>query len=91
LSSEPLASGPVDAGPDPGPVDVSIVIVVYRTPDHLRRALDALAAAAPALRWECLVVDNDPRHGGCREVASGRPGVRYIPNERNVGFGRACN
>lgn len=91
MSSEPVASGPVDAGPDRGPVDVSVVIVVYRTPDHLQRALDALAAAAPALRWECLVVDNDPRHGGCREVASGRPGVRYIPNERNVGFGRACN
>jgi N-acetylglucosaminyl-diphospho-decaprenol L-rhamnosyltransferase len=82
---------PVDPGAEPGPVDVSIVIVVYRTPDHLRRALDALAAAAPALRWECLVIDNDPGVGGCREVAAGRPGVQYIPNEHNVGFGRACN
>jgi hypothetical protein len=91
LNSRSPVSGPVDAGPDPDPIDVSIVIVVYRTPDHLQRALDALVAAAPALRWECLVIDNDPRHGDCREVAAGRLGVRYIPNERNIGFGRACN
>lgn len=81
----------MDAGPDREPIDVSIVIVVYRTPDHLRRALDALADAAPALRWECLVIDNDPEVGDCRRIAGDRPGVRYIPNERNVGFGRACN
>ena len=91
MSSAPPAPGQATAGPDCDPIDVSIVIVVYRTPDHLQRALDALAAAAPALRWECLVIDNDPRHGDCRGVASGRPGVQYVPNERNVGFGRACN
>lgn len=91
MTSASPVFGPVESGPAEGLVDVSIVIVVYRTPEHLQRALDALAAAAPALRWECLVIDNDPRHGDCRGVASGRPGVRYVPNERNVGFGRACN
>ena len=74
-----------------GTVVVSIVIVVYRTPEFLRRALDSLSACPPSVPWEAIVIDNDPQTGDCAEVAAGRPGVIYVPNARNVGFGRACN
>lgn len=79
------------AGGDGGPPDISVVIVVYKTPDYLRRALDSLESARLALSWEAIVVDNAPDHGDCRSVAAGRPRVTYVPNARNVGFGRACN
>jgi hypothetical protein len=70
---------------------VSAVIVVYKTPDFLRRCLDALAASRIPFPWEAIVIDNAPRDGDCASIARGRPGVTYVPNARNIGFGRACN
>lgn len=74
--------------PDP---DVSILIVVYRTPEYLHRALDSIEASHPKLSYEVIVIDNSPDTMGSREAAEGRERVRYVPNERNIGFGRACN
>lgn len=72
-------------------IDVSIVIVVYRTPEYLRRCLDSIAAAAPKLAYEICVLDNAPLDRASEQVAAGRPFVRYVRNEENVGFGRAVN
>lgn len=72
-------------------LDVSILIVVYRTPGYLKRALDSIEASRPGVSYEVIVIDNSPNVAGSREVAEGREQVQYVPNAKNVGFGRACN
>ncbi len=78
------------AGTAPQP-DVSILIVVYRTPAFLKRALDSIEASNPGVSYEVIVIDNSPEVQGSREVAQGRGQIQYVPNAKNVGFGRACN
>jgi GT2 family glycosyltransferase len=72
------------------PVVATVVIVNYRGRGRLGRCLDAIAAAATETAFEVLVVDNASNDGSWDE-ADGRPGVRVIRNDVNVGFGRACN
>lgn len=97
MARERLAEAEKPEGPPaavqeaPPACDLSIVIVVYQTPDLLRRCLDFLEAAGIAVSWEAIVIDNAPQVGDCAGVAAGRPRVRYVPNPHNVGFGRGCN
>jgi GT2 family glycosyltransferase len=70
-------------------VDLSVVIVNYRSSDYVRRCLASLAAGAGAASTEVFVVDNSP--GELGSVAQGYDGLRLIENTENVGFGRACN
>jgi GT2 family glycosyltransferase len=66
------------------------VIVNYCGRGRLGRCLDAISAAACETAYEVLVVDNASNDGSWDE-AEGRPGVRLIQNDENVGFGPACN
>lgn len=87
---------------DPAPtIDVSVVIVVYRTPQFLGRCLASLAQARPQVRWEVIVQDNAPldrvsemlvEDWKSEPEAPGRPvRVEYQRNEKNLGFARAVN
>lgn len=58
-------------------VDVSIVIVVYRTPDFLQRCLEAISAAAPGLSYEIHVLDNAPLDSQSEQI-SARWGRRAV-------------
>ena len=76
--------------------DVTIVFVVYRTPDFLGRALAALAAVPPGLRYEVRIEDNAPEDDASRLVseewaARGIAPLHYRKNERNLGLARALN
>ncbi len=66
------------------------MIVNYRGRGKVGRCLDAIAAAAGETAAEVIVVDN-ASDDGSRDEVEGRPGVRLIANDENVGFGRACN
>lgn len=68
----------------------TIVIVNYRGRGRLGRCLDAIASAATESSFEVIVVDN-ASDDGSRDEAEGRPAVRLLPNDENVGFGPACN
>jgi GT2 family glycosyltransferase len=72
------------------PLVATVVIVNYRGRGRLGRCLDAIARAVCATPFEVLVVDNASDDGSWDE-AEGRPGVRVLRNDENVGFGRACN
>lgn len=102
LTGERVAANPARAADpavstQPSPAEgaetpvISIITVVYKTPEYLRRSLDFLERARIALPWEAIIIDNAPQEGDCRSIAEGRPGVRYVANRKNVGFGRACN
>jgi GT2 family glycosyltransferase len=70
---------------------VSVILVNYEGRGILGKALDGVArqTGVPG-EVEVLVVDNASTDGSWDE-AEGRPGVRLLRNQRNVGFGSACN
>lgn len=70
---------------------VSIVVVHFRTPAVLAKCLESIEAARIDVPWEVIVVDNAPLDDAAERATSGRPGVRYVKNEKNIGFGRAVN
>jgi N-acetylglucosaminyl-diphospho-decaprenol L-rhamnosyltransferase len=65
---------------------ISVIVVSYNTCDLLRRCLASLTEAD-----EVIVVDNASRDGSAEMVAAEFPSVILIRNERNRGFGAACN
>jgi GT2 family glycosyltransferase len=70
---------------------LSIVIVNWNSHDLLDRAIQSLRkTVTSSTDYEILVVDNgsdDDSVLACEKIA----GLRVIQNERNLGFGRACN
>lgn len=57
----------------------------------LRQTLRGLRRAAPTLRVEVIVIDNNPSAGIESVLRQEFPEVRYFRNERNLGFGGAMN
>lgn len=72
-------------------MDISIVIVSYRVRRFLEQTLRAAQDALAGLSGEILVVDNHSADGTMEFVKPRFPGVKFIENEENVGFGRANN
>ncbi len=72
-------------------MDLSVVTVNYRSLDPLLACLDSLAAAAPGLAYETVVVDNEQASGVRAALAARHPGVRVIENAENAGYARAVN
>jgi hypothetical protein len=72
-------------------MELSTVIVNYRSREPLLQCLGALEADAADLAYETVVVDNDPSDGALAAVAAQYPTIRGIPNAENVGYARAIN
>jgi len=72
-------------------MDLSTVIVSYKSRGALIDCLASLELDAAAYEHETVVVDNDPSDGTLEEVARRFPKVRGIANAENVGFARAVN
>ena len=70
---------------------LGIVIIHYNTPDDLGRCLESLRVQAPACSHEVVVIDNASTTPGLDELQAQYPGVRWVRNAENVGYGRACN
>jgi GT2 family glycosyltransferase len=81
--------GPTES--HPAPMELSTVIVNYRSREPLLQCLAALEADAGGLAHETVVVDNDPADGTLATLAREFPQVRGISNADNVGFARAVN
>lgn len=72
-------------------MDLSTVIVNYRSRIPLLDCVASLAVDAAGYKHEIVVVDNDPAGGTLEELARRFPKVRGIANAENVGFARAVN
>ncbi len=68
-----------------GRVELSIVIVNYRSWDVLSRCLASLPKA------EIIVVDNASADGRLKAFSDSHPGARVIRNDGNWGFADGCN
>lgn len=74
-------------------VQVSIVIVSYRSWERLERCLASLRPliAGRATTAEVVVVDNASGDGRLPEFARAHPQVRFVQNDGNWGFADGCN
>jgi GT2 family glycosyltransferase len=71
--------------------DLTVVVVAYRSANHLPACLEALAEAAGGLTRELVVVDNASGDGTPALVTRLAPGARLIVNDANRGFAAAAN
>jgi GT2 family glycosyltransferase len=71
-------------------VNLSIIIVNYRSWRYLEKALHALEKDFPE-DWEVIVVDNESEAGPFYEFEARYPWVTFIANPQNSGFSYACN
>jgi GT2 family glycosyltransferase len=72
-------------------MDVSIIIINYRTTELISNCLRSIYANTLHVNFEIIIVDNDPVHGGGDQIRAAFPQIRYIDMEYNSGFGRANN
>ncbi len=72
-------------------MDVSINIVHYNTPRLLRQTLSSIRRAAPRLRYEVIVVDNNPNLKVGEGLKHEFPEVRVVDPGQNLGFGQGMN
>jgi GT2 family glycosyltransferase len=74
-------------------MDLSVILVSYRSPAVLLAGLRSLRAdaAATGLRLDVVVVDNDSRDDTLATLAREAPEVRVIANHENAGYARAVN
>jgi hypothetical protein len=71
-------------------MDLSIIIVTYRSRADIGACLASLREATTGVRAEIVVVDNASGDGTV-EAAGAEPGVRVLALPRNAGFGAGIN
>lgn len=72
-------------------LDVTIVIPNLNGASVLGASLAALPAAAGALRYQAVVVDNASQDDSVARVRAQFPEVQVLENPENMGFAVACN
>ncbi len=72
-------------------MDLSIIIVNYRTPKLVLDCIRSIRSFPARIRYEIIVVDNASGDQGQQEIQSFYPEVRWIQMEYNAGFARANN
>lgn len=72
-------------------VELSILIVYMDGARLVRQTLRNLRRIAPAVPYEILVIDNNAKTGFGKILRKEFPEIRYIPMDKNRGFGTAMN
>lgn len=82
-----MASRPI--GKDAPPIDV--VIVTYRSEDHIGACLTTLGASEGVSLGRVVVVDNSPDGASIAAAQRAMPEARVLRSKGNVGFAAAVN
>ncbi len=72
-------------------IDLSIVIVTWRSLDFLRACLASIHATTRDISYEIIVVDNASGDDSERVIREQFPDVLFIASEHNLGFAKANN
>ncbi|MDE1223747.1 glycosyltransferase family 2 protein [Vibrio aestuarianus] len=72
-------------------IDVSVIIVNYKTKNLIKDCLDSLFLHTKDIKFEVIVVDNNSNDNIEYMLDSEFPSVKFIQNKKNVGFGSANN
>ena len=70
---------------------LSIIIVSYNVKDFLEQCLLSVRRAISTLDAEVIIVDNDSPDQSAVQLSSLFPDFRFIVNDINRGFSKACN
>lgn len=72
-------------------IDVSIIIVNYKSWKHIRNCLQSLNFQSSFYSFEIIVVDNDSNDGVLIDFEREFPNVCFVLNSGNNGFASGCN
>ena len=72
-------------------MDLSVIIVNYKTRDKLRNCLRRVFESRTKFEYEVFVVDNDSRDGSVEMVRDEFPKTKLIVNSENLGYAKANN
>lgn len=72
-------------------MDLSIIIVNWKSVGYLAACLDSIVAGPPGVDWECIVIDNASDDGSAELCAKDYPFVIFIRSTENLGFAGANN
>lgn len=72
-------------------IDVSIIIVNYKTPVLLKNCISSIFDKTEGVNFEIIVVDNDSNDGSDPLIKENFPSVNYLQSGSNLGFGKANN
>ncbi|MCB0512746.1 MAG: glycosyltransferase family 2 protein [Chitinophagales bacterium] len=72
-------------------MDLSIVVVSYKTPHLLKKCVESIYAFKEDLSIEVIIVDNDSGDESKQLVMTNFPDVNWIDSGYNAGFSRANN
>jgi GT2 family glycosyltransferase len=82
---------PAPTAPAVAEIDVSVIVVGYRTPDLVERCVQSVERETTGITHEIVVVDNDVDPVEDRALAQRHPRCRVITPAENLGFARAVN
>ena len=69
---------------------LSVIIVNYNVKYFLEQCLYSVQKSLEAIESELVVVDNHSTDNSMDYLQPRFPGVKFIFNEENMGFARAC-
>lgn len=72
-------------------MDLSIIILNFKTKNLLRECLRTVEVAKPSLNFEVIVVDNASNDGTAEMLRAEFPSVRLIQSDRNRGYAGGNN
>lgn len=72
-------------------MDLSIIIVNWKSKDYLRKCVASIFAETSGLDFEVVVIDSASFDGADEMLAREFPPVRFIQSQENLGFSKANN
>src|SRR6187397_166713 len=72
-------------------MQLSVIIVSYNSMRVLEDCLFSIQKAMQIIDSEIIIVDNNSKDGIKEGLSSKFPGVKFIFNNENLGFAKACN
>ena len=71
-------------------MNVSIIIVNYNTKELTKNCIDSILEKTHGIEYEIILIDNASSDGS-KDFFSQNKDIHFIPNQKNIGFGRANN
>ena len=72
-------------------MQLSVIIVSYNSMELLENCLFSVQRAMQEIHGEIIIIDNNSKDGIKEYLPSKFPGVKFIFNNENLGFAKACN
>jgi len=72
-------------------IELSFITVNYCTPDLITLLVESIEQSPPPVPWEIIVVDNKSPDGSAEVIAREHPNIKFLPMDKNYGFGCGNN